>query len=77
MLENLQNQLEPISKFFYIITHPRIIFDWMVVFSYWWAVLVSTISFIFYIATKSIKAKQICIGMIVAYILLKSISSVL
>lgn len=77
MLDNLQNQLEPISKFFYIITHPSIMLHWLIAVSYWWATIISTTSFIFYVVTKSVKAKQICGGMIVAYILLKAMYSVL
>lgn len=77
MLENLETSLEPISKFFYIITHPIIIFNWFVAVSYWLAVLTSITSLLFFITTKSKKSKQIFQGTILAYILLKAIDSVI
>ena len=77
MLESIQETLQPISKFFYIITHPKVILDWFIDVSYWLAVLISLIALIFYISTKSDKSKQIFNGTIVAYILLKAIASVI
>lgn len=77
MLESIQETLQPISKFFYIVTHPRVILDWFIGVSYWLAVLISLIALIFYISTKSDKSKQIFNGTIVAYILLKAIASVI
>lgn len=77
MLESIQETLQPISRFFYIVTHPRVIFDWFVSMSYWLAVLVSITSLLFYIATKSKKSKQILNGSILAYILLKAVASVI
>lgn len=77
MIESIQESLEPISKFFYIITHPRVIFDWFVGISYWLAVIISITSLLFFIATKSKKSKQILNGSILAFILLKAIASVI
>lgn len=76
MLENIRELLEPISKFFYVITHPIIIFNWFVRISYWLAVWISLISLLFFISTKSKKSKQILQGTILAYVLIKAIESV-
>lgn len=77
MLESIQESLETISKFFYIITHPKIVFNWVVDISYWLVVLISITSLLFFIATKSNKARQILNGSILAYILLKAVASVI
>lgn len=77
MLESIQETLQPISNFFYIVTHPKVILDWFIDISYWMAVLISLIALIFYISTKSDKSKQIFNGTILAYILLKAIASVI
>ncbi len=77
MLENIQETLQPISNFFYIVTHPRVILDWFVDISYWLAVLISIIALILHISTKSDKSKQVLNGTIIAYILLKAIVSVI
>ena len=75
IISDIQTQLEPISKFFYIITNPRIIFDWIVGISYWLAVIISISSLIFYVGTKSTKSKQLLNGTIIAYILLQAFAS--
>lgn len=77
MLESIQESLETISKFFYIITHPKIVFNWVIDISYWLVVLISITSLLFFIATKSNKARQILNGSILAYILLKAVVSVI
>jgi len=77
MIEDIQTTLEPISKFFYTISHPKIIFDYIVGISYWLAVLISITSLLFFITTESKKSKQILQGTILAYILLKAIDSVI
>lgn len=77
MIDNIQETLAPISNFFYIITHPKVIFVWIVGISYWIAVIVSITSLLFFIATKSKKSKQILNGTILAYILLKAVASVI
>lgn len=77
MIEDLQKTLQPISNFFYIITHPRVILDWFIDISYWLAVLISVIALIFYVSTKSQKSKQIFSGTIIAYIILQAIVSVI
>lgn len=76
MIGNIETSLKPISKFFYIITNPVIIFNWIVGISYWLAVLISTTALLFFITTKSKKSKQVFHGAILAYILLKAIASV-
>lgn len=76
MMEGLKETLEPISKFFYIVTHPRVIFDWIIGISYWLAVLICIASLIYYIGTKSRKSLQILNITIITYILLKAISAV-
>lgn len=77
MLESIQELLKPISRFFYLITHPKVVFNWIVSVSYWLVVLISITSLLFFIATKSNKARQILGGTILAYILLKAIASVI
>lgn len=77
MIEDIQTTLEPISNFFYTISHPKIIFDYIVGISYWLAVLISITSLLFFITTESKKSKQILQGTILAYILLKAIDSVI
>lgn len=77
MLEDIGKSLSIIAKVFYVITHPKVIFDWLVGISYWLAVLVSISSLIFYVTTQSARSKRILNATIVAYILLKAIASVL
>lgn len=77
MLDSIQKLLRPISKFFHLITHPKIIFDWVIDISYWLAVLISITSLLFFITTKSNKARRILNGSILAYILLRAIASVI
>ena len=76
IISDIQTQLEPISKFFHIITHPSIIFNWIVDISYWLAVIIAITSLIFFVGTKSTKSKQIFEGSIIAYILLQAFASV-
>lgn len=77
MIDNLQELLAPISKFFYIITHPKVVLTWIIDVSYWVAVIISITSLLFFIGTRSKKSKQILEGTILAYILIKAISTVL
>lgn len=76
-MENIQETIKPIAKFFYIVTHPKTVFVWLINMSYWIAVLVSITSLLFFIATNSKKSKRILSGTILAYILLKAIASVI
>lgn len=76
MLESIQESLKPISRFFYLITHPGVIFNWIIDISYWLVVLISITSLLFFIATKSNRARQVLNGSILAYILLKAVASV-
>lgn len=75
MIDNIQKSIEPISKFFHIVTHPSLIFYWLVDISYWLALIISMISVLFIISTNSKKSKQVLQGTILAYILLKGIAS--
>ncbi len=76
MLDELNELLNPIAKFFRVITQPIIIFNWFVSVSYWLAVFISITSLLFFISTKSKKTKQILQGTILAYILIKAVASV-
>lgn len=69
--------LGPISKFCYIITHPRIIFDWIISVSYWLAVLISIAALIYYVGCGSKKALRVLNFTIITYILLKSLAAVI
>lgn len=77
MLADIRELLAPISKFFYLITHPKVVLIWIVDISYWIAVLISITSLLFFISTRSKKSKQILEGTIIAYILIKAVSTVL
>lgn len=77
MLTRLEELLAPISRFFYIITHPKIVLIWIIDVSYWITVFISITSLLFFISTKSAKSRKIFQGAILAYILLKAISTVI
>lgn len=77
IISDIKTQLEPISKFFHVITHPSIIFYWLVDISYWLAIIIAITSLIFYVGTKSTKSKQMFQGSIIAYILLQAFASVI
>jgi hypothetical protein len=77
IFQSLQETLAPISKFFYVITHPIVIFNWLVDVSYWLAVLISIACLIYYIGTKSRKPLRIMNFTIITYVLIKAISVVI
>lgn len=76
MINDLIETLKPISRFFYLLTHPKIIFEYIIGVSYWLAVLICIASLIYYVGTKSRKSLQILNITIITYILLKAISAV-
>lgn len=79
MTENLKtiaDALKTISKVFYVITHPSIIWTWFMEISYWLSVLIICICIIYYGTSKSPKASRLIWLVIVIYCMLKGVDMV-
>ena len=73
----IAESLKTIGDVFYVLSHPIIIWDWLVDFSYWLVVIISLFCIIYQAVTEDSKFSRIMWISIVTFILIKGVNSVL
>ena len=76
-LEVIANSLKVISNVFHTVTHPIIIWNWLMSISYWIVTITCIVCTIYYVGTKSSKPIRIMGTVVITYILLKGVDTVI